>query len=166
MDLVHLDQSVCEPANHICSIVQVACLFLIQLGHSSKGVRPRGGLDHRLEGLHGCGVGLEEGDFGVATPGPLIEVLEIGWRRVDQTTYLGTSRYFRFTRPDSKLGSIQAIVPSWRSSKLPTTATPAGPAPTTTAAHFLVAMVARSYAERIRSDGKHKGTKMRGEKRV
>lgn len=90
----------------------MASLLLVQLGQGSKGVWPRGVLDHRSEGLHGCGVGLEQGDLGVATPRSLIEILEIGpWRR-DLTTYLGTSQYFRCTRPDSKLGSIQAIVPS------------------------------------------------------
>lgn len=54
---------------------------------------------------------------------------------------LGTSRYLRFTLPDSKLGSIQAIVPSCLSRRFPTTATPAGPAPTTTAAHLRVVTV-------------------------
>lgn len=90
----------------------MACLFLIQLGQGCKGVWPRSVFDHCLEGLDGCCIGLEQTDLGVAKPESLIEILEIGTGRSDQTTYLGTSRYFRCTRPDSKLGSIQAIVPS------------------------------------------------------
>lgn len=48
--------------------------------------------------------------------------------------YLGTSRYLLFTRPPSNTGSTQAILVRPNSRRFPSTATPAGPAPTTTAA--------------------------------
>jgi hypothetical protein len=67
VDLIHLDQPVRETANHVCSVAEMTCLFLIQLGHSCECIRSRGALDDCLEGLHGSGVRLEESDFGVAT---------------------------------------------------------------------------------------------------
>jgi hypothetical protein len=144
VDLIHLDEAVRETADHVCRVAEMTCLFLIQLGHGCESIGPRSILDDRLEGLHGRGVRLKESDFGVAT---LCSLIEISGDRMKESTNLGTSQYLRCTRPDSKLGSIHAIVPSWRSRRLPTTATPAGPAPTTTAAHFLVAMTVRGCAE-------------------
>lgn len=81
MDLIHLDQPVCKTADHVCSVAEMTCLFLIQLGHGCESIWPRGILDHRLEGLHGRGVFLEERNFGIATSGSLIEIPEIGSKR-------------------------------------------------------------------------------------
>lgn len=78
MDSIHLDQTVRDPADHVCGIVQMARLLLVQLGHSGKSIWSRGVFDDRLEGLYSRGIRLEEGDFGVATLGSLIEILQIG----------------------------------------------------------------------------------------
>lgn len=51
------------------------------------------------------------------------------------------------------------IEPSWRSNKFPMTATPAGPAPTTTAAHFRVAMLGGDLEDRRKSGKANKGLK-------
>jgi hypothetical protein len=77
VDLIHLDQSVCEIADHVCGVVQMASLFLVKLGHSGESVWPRGVLNDRFERLHGVGVRLEEGNLGVATSGSLILLLKI-----------------------------------------------------------------------------------------
>lgn len=51
VDLVHLHETVGEAANHIRGVVQVACLFLVQLGQGGKCVWARRVLDDCSEGL-------------------------------------------------------------------------------------------------------------------
>lgn len=94
VDLVHLDQSVCETADHICGIVQMTCLFLVQLGHRSESIWSRSVLNDRLKGLHSVGVRLEEGNFGVATSGSLILSLETESREKDRNHQPGNLAVF------------------------------------------------------------------------
>lgn len=66
LDLLHLQQSVCQTADHVCRVVQVTCLVLVQFGQGGEGVRKSCVLDYCPEWLYACGVGLKERDFGVA----------------------------------------------------------------------------------------------------
>jgi hypothetical protein len=77
VDLIHLDQPVRETTDHVCGVVEVTCLLLIQLGHGCESIWSTGILNHRPEGLHSGGVRLEESDFGVATSCLLIEIWKI-----------------------------------------------------------------------------------------
>lgn len=89
--------------------MQVTCLVLVQFVQSGESIGPLCILDDCPKWLYASGVSPKKRDFGVTALGTQYTI-ELGPRHI--ITYLGTSRYLRWTRPASKLGSIQAIEPS------------------------------------------------------
>jgi hypothetical protein len=64
--LLHLYKAISQSSNDICSVVQMACLVLVELGHGCESIGNTSAVDNRPKGL-GCRcICLEQSYFGVA----------------------------------------------------------------------------------------------------
>jgi hypothetical protein len=63
---IQFHEAGCQVANHVCGIVEVTGLFLVEFGQGRESIWETCIFNDGLEGLCCCGVGLEEGYFGVA----------------------------------------------------------------------------------------------------